>query len=166
MSRLAWFSIFLLTPLLWSNPIQAGTLGDATVKSGALAADLPAIVYKPDGPIPGDGWPVLYLLHGHDADEKSWRDLGDIQQTLDRLIAKQTIRPLFVVMPGVGNSWYVDSAAVGGQCDFDRAVTLDLRRYIEATYPTRRDREGCAIPGWSMGGFGALHLAYGHADLN
>ena len=148
-----------------AGTVYAGTLEDGTVRSNALGTDLPAIVYKPDGPIPDGGWPVLYLLHGHDGDEKSWRDLGDIRQTLDRLIETKTIRPLLVVMPGVGNSWYVDSASVGGPGDFDTAVSHDLRRHIEANYPTRKDREGRAIAGLSMGGFGALHLAYAHEDL-
>lgn len=148
-----------------TSTATAGTLADGTIRSAALDADLPAIVYQPDGTPPANGWPVLYLLHGHDGDEKSWRDLGDIQATLDRLIADKTIRPLLVVMPGVGNSWYVDSGAVGGPGDFETAVVHDLRRAVEAKYPVRKDREGRAVAGLSMGGFGALHLAYAHEDL-
>ncbi|MCX8999893.1 esterase family protein [Rhizobiaceae bacterium BDR2-2] len=151
--------------MAWADGADAGTLTELAVRSNALDADLPVIVYQPDGPPPADGWPVLYLLHGHDGNEKSWRDLGDIRQTLDRLIGENAIRPLLVVMPGVSNSWYVDSAAVGGPGDFETAVTHDLRRYVEANFSARKDRAGRAIAGLSMGGFGALHLAYAHDDL-
>lgn len=144
---------------------HAGSIADASFHSNALDAEFPINVYKPDGEVPEGGWPVLYLLHGHDGDQNSWRDLGEIQATLDRLIAEKTIRPLVVVMPGVENSWYVDSAAVAGPGDYETAITSDLRHEIENTMTVRKDREGRAIAGLSMGGFGALHLAYGHEDL-
>ncbi len=144
---------------------KAGTISDASFHSKALNAQLPVNVYKPDGEAPQGGWPVLYLLHGHDGDQNSWRDLGDIKATLDRLIEIKTIRPLVVVMPGVTNSWYVNSAAVGGPGDYEIAISSDLRHQIENTMTVRKDREGRSIAGLSMGGFGALHLAYSHEDL-
>lgn len=153
-------AISILAPLA-----NAGTIEDGTFKSRALGTDMPALVYRPDGSPPDGGWPVLYLLHGHDGDQNSWRDLGNIEQTLDRLIDTKAIRPIVVVMPGVGNSWYVNSSVVDGPGDFETAVTQDLRSSIEGKYPVRRDREGRSIAGLSMGGFGALHLAYAHDDL-
>ncbi|MCZ7938465.1 alpha/beta hydrolase [Agrobacterium salinitolerans] len=151
--------------LLFGNSALAGQIEDATFHSAALNAPLPVNIYRPDGVPPENGWPVLYLLHGHDGDQNSWRDLGNIEKTLDTLIAAGAIRPLVVVMPGVKNSWYVDSAAVGGPGDYETALTGDLRHQIEKTLPVRKDRQGRAIAGLSMGGFGALHLAYGHEDL-
>lgn len=98
-------------------PSFAGQIEDATFHSAALNAPLPVNIYRPDGAPPENGWPVLYLLHGHDGDQNSWRDLGNIEKTLDTLIEAGAIRPLVVVMPGVKNSWYVDSTAVGGPGD-------------------------------------------------
>nr|MDX8318084.1 alpha/beta hydrolase family protein [Agrobacterium sp. rho-8.1] len=143
----------------------AGTLADATFHSKALNADLPVNIYRPDGDPPENGWPVIYLLHGHDGDQNSWRDLGNIQKTLDGMIASGMIRPVVVVMPGVKNSWYVDSADVGGPGNYETTLTGDLRVHMEKTLPVRKDRQGRAIIGLSMGGFGALHLAYAHEDL-
>jgi S-formylglutathione hydrolase FrmB len=151
--------------ILVAAAAHAGTISNASFHSNVLDAELPVNVYTPDGEAPVGGWPVLYLLHGHDGNQNSWRDLGDIRATLDTLIADRTIRPLVVVMPGVSNSWYVDSAAVGGPGDYETAITADLRHEIEETMPVRKDREGRAIAGLSMGGFGALHLAYAHPDL-
>ena len=111
----------------------AGTLADATFHSKALNADLPVNIYRPDGDPPDNGWPVIYLLHGHDGDQNSWRDLGNIQKTLDGMIASGTIRPVVVVMPGVKNGWYVDSADVGGPGNYETALTGDLRVHVEKT---------------------------------
>ncbi|MES5097729.1 alpha/beta hydrolase family protein [Agrobacterium sp. BA1120] len=155
----------LLLFVLTAGGGVAGSLKDATFHSNALNADLAVNIYRPDGDPPENGWPVLYLLHGHDGDQNSWRDLGNIEKTLDAMIAAGTICPLVVVMPGVKNSWYVDSSAVGGPGDYETALTVDLRRQVENTMPVRKDRAGRAIIGLSMGGFGALHLAYSHEDL-
>ena len=146
-------------------PAFSGTLTAAAFHINALNANLPVNIYRPDGEPPENGWPVLYLLHGHDGDQNSWRDLGNIQKTLDGMIAAGTIRPLVVVMPGVKNSWYVDSAAIDGPGDYEKALTGDLRVHVEKTLPVRNDRQARAIAGLSMSGFGALHLAYGHEDL-
>ena len=145
--------------------MAAGRLSAEQFDSPALSAPLPAIVYRPDGAPPSGGWPVLYLLHGHGGDETSWRDLGDIQATLDGMIGSGELDPVVVVMPGVGDSWYVDSAEVGGPGDYETAITRDLLQAVEARYDVRKDRGGRAIAGLSMGGFGALRLALAHPQL-
>ncbi|MDQ0321850.1 enterochelin esterase family protein [Pararhizobium capsulatum DSM 1112] len=155
------FLVLLVAPSL----SLAGELRDATFKSAALDADLKVNVYIPDGRPPLEGWPVLYLLHGHGGNQNSWRDLGDIRPTLDRMISAHTIKPLVVVMPAAKNSWYVDSGLAGGPGDYETAITTDLRKQIEASLPVRKDRDGRAIAGLSMGGYGALRLAYSHPDL-
>jgi S-formylglutathione hydrolase FrmB len=139
---------------------SASSIVRSQVPAPALGRPLPANIYIPDGEAPDGGWPVLYLLHGHDGNEESWKNLGDIKSTLDRLIAEGTVQPVLVVMPGVGNSWYVDSAGVGGPGNYQTAMTNDLVQWVEASYPVRSDVGGRAVAGLSMGGFGALHLAY------
>jgi enterochelin esterase family protein len=71
---------------------------------------------------------------------------------------------MVVVMPDAGNSWYVDSAALGGPGDFETAILDDLPQAIEEDLPVRREREGRAIAGLSMGGYGALRLAFKRPD--
>nr|WP_246333551.1 alpha/beta hydrolase family protein [Aureimonas mangrovi] len=144
---------------------SASELQPVSVASTALGRDMAVEVYVPDGPVPAEGWPVLYLLHGHDGNERSWADLGGIQARLDRLIADGTIAPLLVVMPDAGNSWYVDSADVDGPGDYETAITVDLVAHVEANYPAQKSAAGRAIAGLSMGGFGAIRLAYAHPQL-
>lgn len=143
----------------------AGALTSQSFDSPALARPIEAVVYAPEGVPPEGGWPVVYLLHGHGGDERSWPDLGGIGATLDRMLAEGTLSPTLVVMPDAGGSWYVDSAAIGGPGDFETAISRDLRLAVEKAYPVRVDRGGRAIVGLSMGGFGALRLALAYAEL-
>jgi enterochelin esterase family protein len=143
---------------------QASSVRETTIQSVALGRPLAVAIYRPDDPPPPSGWPVLYLLHGVNGGYRDWATLGGVQGTLDQLIATRRIRPMVVVMPDAGNSWYVDSAAVGGPGDFETAILDDLARAIEEGMPVRRQREGRAIAGLSMGGYGALRLAFKRPD--
>jgi S-formylglutathione hydrolase FrmB len=143
---------------------MASTLDEIAVPSAALGRPLSVSIYRPDGPPPSSGWPVLYLLHGLNGGCHDWPALGGVQATLDRLIAAHRIKPLVVVMPDAGNSWYVDSAAIGGPGNFETAILDDLPKAIEQNLPVSRERGGRAIAGLSMGGFGALRLALKRPD--
>lgn len=147
------------------NAALAGQIEDTTFHSPALNAPLPVNIYRPDGAPPENGWPVLYLLHGHDGDQNSWRDLGNIEK--DARYAHRSRRH-----PAAGcRHARCQEQLVRGfrRCRrprrYETALTGDLRHQIEKTLPVRKDRQGRAIAGLSMGGFGALHLAYGHEDL-
>jgi S-formylglutathione hydrolase FrmB len=166
-SRANILGAFLLVLGFAAPPVaaRASTLEEIAVPSAALGRPLSVSIYRPDGPPPSDGWPVLYLLHGLNGSYRDWPALGGIQATLDRLIAARRIRPLVVVMPDAGNSWYVNSSAVGGPGDFQTAILDDLPRAIEQDLPARHDRGARAIAGLSMGGFGAFSYAARHPDL-
>lgn len=159
---------FLFVLLLFLSGVRvAGAAGieTFTVVQHETGLPLVASVYRPVGAPPAAGWPVLYLLHGYNGDERSWPDLGNIGPTLDRLIGAGSVPPMLVVMPRAGNSWYVNSREVGGPGDVETALVEDLRLGVEGHYPVRKDRGGRAVAGLSMGGFGALHLAFAHPDL-
>lgn len=100
-------------------------------------------------------FPVLYLLHGYGDNEQAWLKLGGIDATLDRLIGGGVLQPLIVVMPMAGNSWYVDDARDNGFGPVFSALVGDLVAGIDQQYATLACREGRAIGGLSMGGFGA-----------
>ena len=104
-------------------------------------------------------YPVLYLLHGLTSNYVAW----------SRLSAPRYARAydLIVVMPDAGNSWYANWA----QSDEDQknnwedAIIKDLIGHVDATYRTIATREGRAINGLSMGGYGALMLGLKHPDM-
>jgi enterochelin esterase family protein len=142
----------------------AGVVKDMTVESPALGRPLAVSIYRPDGEAPATGWPVLYLLHGLNGCHRDWTSLGGLGATMDRLIAEHRIKPMLVVMPDAANSWYVNSAAIGGPGDYETAILEDLPKAIEQDYPVSRERDGRAIAGLSMGGYGALRLALTRPD--
>lgn len=106
-----------------------------------------------------DRYPVLYLLHGLTGNYTNWARMGvpDYARRYD----------LIVVMPDVGNSWYVNWAesADGQKNRWEDYLVKDLIGHIDATYRTIARREGRAINGLSMGGFGGIMLGLKHPDL-
>ena len=156
--------LLIFAAFLGVSEAPASEIKEILVESAALGRSLPVSIYRPDGPAPASGWPVLYLLHGLNGCYRDWLSLGGVQKTLDQMIAVRRIKPMLVVMPDGGNSWYVDSAAVGGPGDYETAMLDDLPKAIEQDFPVRRERGGRAIAGLSMGGFGALRLALKRPD--
>lgn len=136
-----------------------GVVETRSFESPALGGSIPTSVYVPDTPGP---WPVVYLLHGYGGGARDWLKAGAAKITADEVFAEPAVPPMLLVMPGVGNSWYVDSDRYG---NWDTAITRDLVTAIDATYPTRIDRESRFAVGLSMGGYGALRLATYHPDL-
>jgi putative tributyrin esterase len=106
-----------------------------------------------------DRYPVLYLLHGYSSNYTAWARLGvpEYARAYD----------LIVVMPDAGNSWYVNWAKSedGRKNRWEDCIIKDLIGHVDATYRTIAKREGRAINGLSMGGYGGLTLGLKHPDL-
>ncbi len=100
-------------------------------------------------------YPVLYLLHGVNADNTQWLDLN-VVPSADTLIAQRAIAPLVIVMP--------DGDYRAGE-DYAAFVLRDVIPQIEQTARVSRERAGRAIGGLSRGGYWALYLALTHPDL-
>lgn len=154
-------ALLLCVPL----PATASTIITQSYDLPAMAAPMAVNIYRPDGAPPAGGWPVVYLLHGLGGNQNDWQVAGNLQATLDGLIAAGTVKPMLVVMPAAGNNWYVDTRAAGGADDVETALTTQLPPRIEADFPARQDAGGRAIAGLSMGGAGALRLGIGHPGL-
>ncbi len=152
-------SLLLLTLGLAATPAAAGIFKQFTYHSAALGSDQTTDIYVPSSEPPAEGWPVLYLLHGLHGRPDDFESMGQIRETLDRLIESKQIKPLMVVMPEGADSWYVDSAEVGGPGNYASAIAHDLPAAIERSFPVATDRLHRAVAGISMGGYGALRLA-------
>ncbi|WP_244465889.1 alpha/beta hydrolase [Devosia soli] len=160
-----WATLAVGLCMLSASAAQASTIVTKSYNLGSMAQPMAVNVYRPDGTPPEEGWPALYLLHGLGGNQNDWIGAGNLQSTLDALIAEGTVKPMLVVMPAAGNNWYVNTRPLGGKDDVEAAITLELRRKIEVDFPVRADKAGRAIAGLSMGGAGALRLGIGHADL-
>ena len=151
--------------------IAAPTSGSGlyTFASHAMGANVHAIVRLPSGYSTARRYPVLYLLHGHGGGGyRDWTRHG-----VDALIGG---RPVIVVMPeggydGFYSDWYgqgVGRAAVNGPAPVPAWESFHIRElipWVDTTFSTIAGREGRAIAGNSMGGFGAMSYAARHPDL-
>ncbi len=72
---------------------------------------------------------------------------------------------VIIVCPDGGfSSWYVDSP-VDTSSYYETYIAKELVAYIDGHYKTMADRKVRGITGLSMGGHGALYLAFKHQDV-
>jgi enterochelin esterase-like enzyme len=144
-------------------PAKGRLIEQTEFDSPALGRPLTGTVYFPQS-IDGVRLPVVYLLHGTNSVGLDWVREALVPQTIDALIETGKIQPMIAVMPDAANSWYADSKAVGGPGDFATAISRDLVDAVDRRFATRADRSGRALIGISMGGHGALGLAFAQPD--
>ncbi len=95
------------------------------------------------------GLPVVYLLHGMYGDANSWARFSSVDRyAQDRKIA--------VVMCSAGNNFYQD---MPGGLQLATFFTKELPTYVCSLFPISPRRQDTFIAGFSMGGYGAWHLA-------
>ncbi len=142
-------------------PAAASTVVVRTFHAEALNRDWPYVVYLPNGyRADQHRYPVLYLLHGNNGEPMDWVTQGQLQTTADTLMARHEIPPVVIVMPQGGTDWYVDRKE-----RMETAFFQDLLPEIEAHFAVDDARDGRAIGGVSMGGFGALRYTLEHPDM-
>lgn len=124
------------------------------IESLALDRPLRAHLLCPTGNGP---FRVLYLLHGLGTDADIWRFYD-----LETLAGP---RRLMIVMPDGGASYYVNDTRPAGLGRWEDAIVRDLRGAVDRMFRTCVGRDGRAIAGISMGGYGAVMLALRHPDL-
>lgn len=101
-------------------------------------------------------YPMLLLLHGASGDSSDWTTKTD-------LVAHEPASDLIVVMPDGGEAGFYTDWIDGPQWE---TFHIDqLIGWVDANYRTVGAREGRAIAGLSMGGFGAMVYATRHPDL-
>jgi S-formylglutathione hydrolase FrmB len=135
----------------------------ASFHSESLGHDLPYAIQLPPSYQKDTSrrYPVLYFLHGMFGTEREFERRG-VAAEIDKLRADGTIGDLIIVSPAGGNSFYLNSK---GGVRYEDAIVNDLIPYIEKTYRVIGGRGGRAIQGISMGGFGALNIAFKHPDM-
>ena len=106
-------------------------------------------------------YPVLYLLHGLTQNYTAW----GLQNGAPFYAGLYD--DLIVVMLDGGNSWYVNwSASEAGQKnDWADYIVRDAIGHVDATFRTIARREGRALAGLSMGGYGSIMLGLRYPDL-
>ena len=104
-------------------------------------------------------YPALYLLHGEGNSFLAWREI------LDGAAAAGE-REMILVMPDAGESFYVNWARTddGRRDAWEDYLVDDVVGHVDARYRTVAAREGRAVAGFGMGGYGALTVGLRNAD--
>jgi S-formylglutathione hydrolase FrmB len=155
--RLFTAAFIFLTVLLLKA--KAATVDTVNTHSAAMNKDIKAVVIRPDDYSMSKKFPVLYLLHGFSGNYSDWvlkapsvKKLSDVYQ-------------MIIVCPDGGfASWYFDSP-MSKEWQYETYISKELIGYVDGHYSTITDRSGRAITGLSMGGHGALYLAFKHLDI-
>jgi S-formylglutathione hydrolase FrmB len=121
-----------------------------------MQKEIPALIVCPDNFSTSKSYPVVYILHGYSGSYRS--KLCGISKLADSY-------EFIIVFPDGGfGSWYFDSP-VDSTFRYETYISKELVDFVDKTYPVIKSPKGRAITGVSMGGHGALYLAFRHQDI-
>lgn len=147
----------LLLVLLSSN-LYAAKVDTVETYSASMKKKIKAVVITPDIYDGKKSFPVVYLLHGYSGNYADWiKKVPAVAGYADEY-------QLMIVCPdGNFSSWYFDNP-MDKTWKYETYVSKELVSWVDEKYKTIKDRKGRAITGLSMGGHGALYLAFRHQD--
>lgn len=159
MTKLKTTLLFLIIQVFFINVVtsQVDTL---MVFSKSMNKNIPNMVITPDDyASKNENLPVLYLLHGAGGNFKDWISKAP-------LIKKYANDfNIIIVCPDGGvTSWYFNSP-IDDTMKYETYVSAELIEAVDKNYKTIPNKNGRAITGLSMGGHGALYLAFRHQDV-
>ncbi len=160
-------AVFLLLALLAAVSAHSQERADCRAfHSALLRTSVRYCVYLPASYSAADAktrkYPVLYLLHGLGGNAQSmaldgeWTTLQDLRS--DRLVGE-----FLVVAPDGWDAFYINSR--DGKTPYSDFFLREFMPFVERTYRVRSERTARGITGFSMGGYGALRMAFAHPEL-
>jgi S-formylglutathione hydrolase FrmB len=149
----------------WLDPVKDEPKGTyyKSFFSPTIQGDVSYLVYLPPDyeTTKSRGYPVVYWLHGGGGNQRT----GDnfVERLNDAICCGAAPAMIAVLVNGVGSSLFCDS--IDGKKPVETVIVKDLIPHIDATYRTYGTGRMRAVEGFSMGGFGALHLAFKYPHL-
>lgn len=102
-------------------------------------------------------YPVLYLLHGLTGHYDNW--------TSRTKLTEYAMKYSFIIITPEGNDgWYTDSATAPAE-KYESYFIQELMPDVQKRYRTIEKREGRAVAGLSMGGYGSLKFGLKYPDM-
>ena len=106
-------------------------------------------------------FPVVYWLHGSGG---GLTGIAQVARSFDAAIESGRTPPCLVVfVNGLVEGMYVDWK--DGSVPLETVIVRELLPHVDATYRTLAVREGRALDGYSMGGYGAARLGFSYPEL-
>ncbi len=109
-------------------------------------------------------YPVIYVLHGFNGTSKSLT--RKMKSAMDRMILNEEIQEAIAVFVDgsnrFGGSQYLSSPTIG---DYETYIRRDLVNFIDKQYRTIPHRDSRGITGFSMGGYGSMHLSLKYPEV-
>ena len=152
--------LLLLIVISFQKFTNAASVDTVNIYSAAMHKSSKCVVILPDSyKDKKASFPVVYLLHGYSGNYSDWIKLvPGIKNYADEF-------QLIIVCPdGHYNSWYLDSP-VDSTIKYETNISSEVPHFIDSAFHTIASRNERAIAGLSMGGQGALSLAWKHADF-
>jgi S-formylglutathione hydrolase FrmB len=107
-------------------------------------------------------FPILYFFHGLGDNEQMFIHAGGFNLVQD-LWERGQIGEFLIVTPNADATFYINSR--DGKVRYEDFLVQEFLPGIETRYRTRPGRANRGVAGVSMGGYGALHLAFRHPQL-
>jgi S-formylglutathione hydrolase FrmB len=149
---------------LYSSALAQDRTDCAALPSRILHRDVRYCVMLPPsyGTETNKKYPALYFLHGLGENEQTllrsggWGLIEDLRQ-------QHKVGDFIMIAPDGRGSFFINSA--DGRDRYNDFFLTEFIPYIESHYRIVRDRKARGVTGLSMGGYGALRLAFAHAEL-
>jgi S-formylglutathione hydrolase FrmB len=160
----AKFSILLLLLCPASSFAASGRVECNSLPSKILAHSVPYCVLLPPGYDTNktQRFPILYFFHGLGDDEQMFVHTGGWNLVEDLWEQKQ-LGEFLIVTPAANATFYINSH--DGKIRYEDFLVQEFLPGIEKHFRTKPGRANRAVSGASMGGYGALHLAFRHPEL-
>src|SRR5271168_1307128 len=150
----------LLTP----QASAAGRAECVSLPSKILARDVPYCVLLPPSydAEKTRRFPILYLLHGLGDNDQFLIHSGGMN-LIEDLWEQHDFGEFLIVTPAGGSSFYINSR--DGKRRYEDFFLQEFMPDVEKRYRAQAGRGSRGIAGISMGGYGALHIAFRHPQL-
>ncbi|MFZ5986986.1 MAG: alpha/beta hydrolase-fold protein [Bacillota bacterium] len=162
MKRFAALLLFLCLVIGSSLSVYAGITHHTMLSTYMGNQEWGYNIYLPPGYETGnDRYPVIYTLNYMGGNENSLTFMAD---TLNNAIINKQVPPIIMVFPNGGrDTFYLDNYI--SNLNAESYIVKELIPYIDKNYRTISTREGRAIQGFSMGGWGSQKFAYKYPDM-
>ena len=164
LGRAALTALLLACALLTPAARASGRAECVSIPSKILSRAVPYCVLLPPSydAEKTRRYPILYLLHGLGDNDQFLIHSGGMN-LIEDLWEQHQLGEFLIVTPDAGASFYINSR--DGKRRYEYFFLEEFMPGVEKRYRAQAGRGSRGIAGISMGGYGALHIAFGHPQL-